>query len=188
MRIALPPMRRARIGSFACGAVEIARRVGRRRAGERGHASATAATVVEVVQDGRVEMRQVTAGLADGASIESATGSQPGETVVARAAAFLRAGDRGAADRRPLGRAAVRSRAMRLNISAWAIRKPMPAIVLFARADAPRHRSASARCRSPQFPNIDIPIVQVTITQSGAAPVGARDRRSPRRSRTPSPA
>ena len=58
---------------------------------------------------------------------------------------------------------------MRLNISAWSIRKPIPAAVtvcvlmllgLFSFRSMP----------ITQFPNIDIPIVQVLITQSGAAP------------------
>src|SRR5215475_361965 len=58
---------------------------------------------------------------------------------------------------------------MRLNISAWSIRSPMPAIVtflvlvilgLFSFKNLPVSR----------IPNIDIPIVQVTIAQSGAAP------------------
>ena len=58
---------------------------------------------------------------------------------------------------------------MRLNVSAWSIRKPIPAAVgfcvlmllgLFA------FRTMSIT----KFPNIDIPIVQVLITQSGAAP------------------
>ncbi|HXT05835.1 MAG TPA: efflux RND transporter permease subunit [Roseiarcus sp.] len=58
---------------------------------------------------------------------------------------------------------------MRLNVSAWSIRKPIPATVavcvlmllgLFSFRTMP----------ITQFPNIDIPIVQVLITQSGAAP------------------
>src|SRR6185437_12235332 len=58
---------------------------------------------------------------------------------------------------------------MRLNVSAWSIRKPIPAAVavcvlmllgLFSFRTMP----------ITQFPNIDIPIVQVLITQSGAAP------------------
>ena len=58
---------------------------------------------------------------------------------------------------------------MRLNVSAWSIRKPIPAIVgfcvlmllgLFSFRELP----------VTKFPNIDIPIVQVLITQSGAAP------------------
>ncbi len=58
---------------------------------------------------------------------------------------------------------------MRLNISAWSIRSPMPATVaflvlmilgLFSFWHLPITR----------IPNIDIPIVQVTVTQSGAAP------------------
>jgi len=57
---------------------------------------------------------------------------------------------------------------MRLNVSAWSIRSPMPAgvgclfliilgIVSFRSLPITR------------IPNIDIPIVQVTVTQSGAA-------------------
>ncbi len=58
---------------------------------------------------------------------------------------------------------------MRLNVSAWSIRSPMPATVaclvlvvlgLFSFRNLPISR----------IPNIDIPIVQVAITQSGAAP------------------
>jgi hydrophobe/amphiphile efflux-1 (HAE1) family protein len=58
---------------------------------------------------------------------------------------------------------------MRMNISAWSIRSPMPAIVtslvlvilgVFSFKSLPITR----------IPNIDIPIVQVSITQSGAAP------------------
>jgi len=58
---------------------------------------------------------------------------------------------------------------MRLNISAWSIRKPVPAIVLFAVLmvlglnsfhDLPVTR----------FPNIDIPIVKIDVTEAGAAP------------------
>ena len=58
---------------------------------------------------------------------------------------------------------------MRLNVSAWSIRRPIPAIVAFAVLTIlglVSFRSMSVT----RFPNIDIPIVQVLITQSGAAP------------------
>ncbi|GJE58255.1 efflux RND transporter permease subunit [Methylobacterium trifolii] len=58
---------------------------------------------------------------------------------------------------------------MRLNVSAWAIRKPLPSIVLFLvlmLLGLVSFRSLPIT----RFPNIDIPIVSVTITQSGAAP------------------
>ena len=58
---------------------------------------------------------------------------------------------------------------MRLNVSAWSIRKPIPAILGFAVLmilGLISFRSMSVT----RFPNIDIPIVQVLITQSGAAP------------------
>ncbi|QIJ76539.1 MMPL family transporter [Methylobacterium sp. CLZ] len=58
---------------------------------------------------------------------------------------------------------------MRLNVSAWAIRKPIPSLVLFLVLivlGLVSFRSLPIT----RFPNIDIPIVSVTITQSGAAP------------------
>ena len=58
---------------------------------------------------------------------------------------------------------------MRLNVSAWAIRKPIPSLVLFLVLmvlGLVSFRSLPIT----RFPNIDIPIVSVTVTQSGAAP------------------
>ena len=58
---------------------------------------------------------------------------------------------------------------MRLNISAWAIRQPIPSIVLFIvlmLVGAISFQSLPVT----RFPNIDIPIVSVTVTQAGAAP------------------
>jgi hydrophobe/amphiphile efflux-1 (HAE1) family protein len=58
---------------------------------------------------------------------------------------------------------------MALNVSAWSIRKPIPAIVLFlvlTLLGIVSFRSLPIT----RFPNIDIPIVSVTVTQSGAAP------------------
>ncbi len=58
---------------------------------------------------------------------------------------------------------------MRLNISAWAIRKPIPSILLFVVLTILGIMSF-ATLPVTRFPNIDIPVVSVTITQSGAAP------------------
>src|SRR5271154_4383392 len=58
---------------------------------------------------------------------------------------------------------------MRLNVSAWSIRKPIPAIVAFSVLMILGLISFRSMPIS-RFPNIDIPIVQVLITQSGAAP------------------
>ncbi len=58
---------------------------------------------------------------------------------------------------------------MRLNVSAWSIRKPIPAIVGFAVLMILGLISFRSMPIT-RFPNIDIPIVQVLITQSGAAP------------------
>lgn len=58
---------------------------------------------------------------------------------------------------------------MRLNISAWSIRNPVPSIVLFAVLLLLGIMSFQA-LPVTRFPNIDVPIISVTITQSGAAP------------------
>ncbi len=58
---------------------------------------------------------------------------------------------------------------MRLNISAWSIRQPIPALVLFAVLMLVGTISFFS-LPVTRFPNIDIPIVSITVTQSGAAP------------------
>ena len=57
-----------------------------------------------------------------------------------------------------------------MNFSAWSIRRPIPSLVLFLvlmTLGLISFRSMGIT----RFPNIDIPIVTVEITQSGAAPV-----------------
>lgn len=59
---------------------------------------------------------------------------------------------------------------MSTNISAWSIRRPIPSLVLFLvlmTLGVLSFRSLPIT----RFPNIDIPIVTVSITQSGAAPI-----------------
>ena len=58
---------------------------------------------------------------------------------------------------------------MNFNISAWAIRNPVPPIVLFVVLMV---LGVIAFIKLPitRFPNIDVPIVQVRIYQSGSAP------------------
>lgn len=58
---------------------------------------------------------------------------------------------------------------MNLRISAWAIRNPIPVSLLFILLTI---SGAIAFMRMPikQFPNVNLPIVTVTVTQSGAAP------------------
>ncbi|MDB5569703.1 MAG: transporter permease [Hyphomicrobiales bacterium] len=58
---------------------------------------------------------------------------------------------------------------MSWNISGWAIRKPVPSLVLFAVLIALGLFSFS-RLSITRFPNVDIPIVSVNVTQQGAAP------------------
>jgi hydrophobe/amphiphile efflux-1 (HAE1) family protein len=58
---------------------------------------------------------------------------------------------------------------MRLNVSAWAIRQPVPSLVMFIVLMALGIFSFQ-NLPVARFPNIDVPVVSVAITQSGAAP------------------
>ncbi len=93
VRIALADASHAHIGAFASGEVEIARREGvgapmasLRRDGDDAR--------LYVVRDGRVEERIVRPGIVQDDEVEIKDGLVEGEAVVARAAAFLRPGDR----------------------------------------------------------------------------------------------
>ena len=58
---------------------------------------------------------------------------------------------------------------MALNISAWSIRKPIPPLVFFVVLIMLGAVSLKT-LPITQMPNIDIPIVTITVTQTGAAP------------------
>ncbi len=58
---------------------------------------------------------------------------------------------------------------MAFPVSAWAIRKPLPSIVLFLVLTI-LGLFGFANLPITRFPNIDAPFVSVTVTQSGAAP------------------
>ncbi|MAP18689.1 MAG: ABC transporter permease [Aurantimonas sp.] len=58
---------------------------------------------------------------------------------------------------------------MNWNFSAWAIRNPVPPILLFFVLVA-LGISSFINLPITRFPNIDVPVVAVTITESGAAP------------------
>ncbi len=58
---------------------------------------------------------------------------------------------------------------MRFNVSAWSIRQPIPSIVLFLILMA-MGSIAFRNLPVERFPNIDIPLVSVTVTQAGASP------------------
>jgi HlyD family secretion protein len=93
VRIALSDVSHAHIGAFASGEVELVRRDGvgapasaLRRDGDQAR--------VYVVRGGRVEERRVRPGIVEGDVVEIRDGVTEGESIVARAAAFLRPGDR----------------------------------------------------------------------------------------------
>ncbi|GGH09291.1 hemolysin D [Alsobacter metallidurans] len=92
VRIRLPQDRSLRVGAFARGEIIVAQR--------EGVATPASALVfgqdgvtVHVVKDDKVEVRPVKIGIVAGGYAEIASGLQAGETVVARAAGFLRQGD-----------------------------------------------------------------------------------------------
>ncbi|WP_207483573.1 efflux RND transporter permease subunit [Arenibaculum pallidiluteum] len=58
---------------------------------------------------------------------------------------------------------------MAMNVSAWSIRKPIPSLVLFTVLMLLGVVTFQT-LPITRFPNIDVPVVSVTVTQSGAAP------------------
>lgn len=92
VRIALPKDPGLRIGAFARGTVEVARRAGVAVPLSAIVYGAEGATVLAVVDD-KVAARQVQTGLSAESSIEITRGLAAGELVVARAGSFLREGD-----------------------------------------------------------------------------------------------
>ncbi|RTL71182.1 MAG: efflux RND transporter permease subunit [Hyphomicrobiales bacterium] len=58
---------------------------------------------------------------------------------------------------------------MNMNISAWSIRRPVPSLVLFMVLMTLGYFSFK-QLPITRFPNIDVPIVKVQVTQAGAAP------------------
>jgi HlyD family secretion protein len=90
-----------RIGAFARGTVEVARREGIVVPVSSLLYAADGRASVLVAKDGRVEARTVTTGLSSEGFTEIRTGVAAGETVVARAGSFLRDGDRVRAVSRP---------------------------------------------------------------------------------------
>jgi hypothetical protein len=92
VRIALFDASHARPGAFASGEVDLARRDGVGAPSSALRRDGDLARVL-VVRDGRVEERRVTPGIVEGDEVEIRNGVAVGETLVARAAAFLRPGD-----------------------------------------------------------------------------------------------
>jgi HlyD family secretion protein len=93
VRIALSDVSHAHIGAFASGEVELLRRGGVGAPAAALKRDGDAASLY-VVRDGKVEERRVTPGIVEGDEVEIKVGLAEGESVVARAAAFLRPGDR----------------------------------------------------------------------------------------------
>ncbi|MEW6595893.1 MAG: efflux RND transporter permease subunit [Pseudomonadota bacterium] len=58
---------------------------------------------------------------------------------------------------------------MRVRVSAWAIRNPIPVAIVFA-ALTIMGLLAYSRLPIKQYPNVNFPVVSVSVTQAGAAP------------------
>ncbi len=93
VRIALSDVSHARNGAFASGEVDLVRRDGLSAPASALRRDGDQASLY-VVRDGRVEERRVTPGIVEGDAVEIKDGVTEGESIVARAAAFLRPGDR----------------------------------------------------------------------------------------------
>ena len=93
VRVFIGTDRRLRVGAFARGTINVGQRCGpivpisALLYGGEG-------AIVQVVRDGLIETRRVTVGLIKGGNADIQGGLAPGETVVARAGAFVRDGDR----------------------------------------------------------------------------------------------
>jgi len=92
-RVALAAGAPAHIGGFASAEITLARSHGVGVPASAVARDAAGARAL-VVRDGIVEQRRVSVGVAEGDALEIAGGVNAGEMVVARAAAFLRPGDR----------------------------------------------------------------------------------------------
>jgi RND family efflux transporter MFP subunit len=92
VRIALPTDKGLRIGAFASGTVLITARSGIAVPASAVQVGGEGPSV-QVVVDGRVERRAVSVGITENRFREILSGVAAGDTVVARAAAFLRPGD-----------------------------------------------------------------------------------------------
>jgi len=93
VRVALAAGAPAHVGGFASAEITLAKSQGVGVPASAVARDAAGARAL-VVRDGVVEQRKVTVGVAEGDEIEIAGGVNAGEMVVARAAAFLRPGDR----------------------------------------------------------------------------------------------
>jgi HlyD family secretion protein len=93
VRIALDDVSHAHIGAFASGEVVLARRdgVGAPAAALKREGDSA---LLYILRGDKVEQRRVKPGIVDGETVEIESGLAAGECVVARAAAFLRPGDR----------------------------------------------------------------------------------------------
>ena len=167
VRIALSDVSHAHIGAFASGEVELVRRDGDRRAGRVPAARRRRRPpLCRARRPGRGAGRH-----ARHRRRRRRSRSRTGSSRERRRRARRRLPPAG----RPRARNARNDRfrrlgdPMRFNVSAWSIRRPIPAVVAFAVLTILGLVSFRTMPIT-RFPNIDIPIVQVLITQSGAAP------------------
>ncbi len=163
VRIALPPSETLRSGAFARGTVELARSNGLALPVSAVLTSGDA-PVVQVVKNGKVETRTVETGLSGGGFVEIRKGLAAGEEVVARSGTFLRDGDAVAPVQAKVEGAKDELELLRLGDPQSGPLDPPVRGALRAR------RVVLPEPAITKFPNIDVPVISVTITDSGSAP------------------
>lgn len=94
VRLFIGADRRLRVGAFGRGIINLERRCGPAVPLSAVLFGQGTSPIVQVVRDDRIETRRVTVGLIKGGDAEIRDGLSEGETVVARAGAFVRDGDR----------------------------------------------------------------------------------------------
>ncbi len=113
-------------------------------------------TTVQVVRDTKIETRRVRIGLRSDSNIEIREGLKDGDTVVANAGGSLRRRRPGRSRYSPSNSTSERD-AMALNVSAWSIRRPLPAVV-FSIILLFLGWTSFTKLAVTRLPNADIPL------------------------------
>ena len=114
----------------------------------------------------KVVQTKVGTGRRDGEQHIEVTGLDAGAQVVASGAGFLADGDTVRIVAAP---PASRRQSAAMNVSAWSIRNPIPAVLMFVMLTLLGAMAFKAM-KIQQFPDIDLPTVTVTASLPGAAP------------------
>ena len=115
------------------------------------------------VKDGVVERVAVRTGIRDGGLVEITEGLAEGDRVVTRPAPSSATATGSTQSPPP------RTEDRTMNFSAWSIRNPVAPLLAFFLLMVLGWQSFNS-LPITRFPNIDVPLVAVSVAQSGAAP------------------